>query len=203
VARRSRFRRSRSSPIRNREWVGWTTTNAGGTYNEPRTVFVSPTGFLRDWILTPNECAEFFDEPTIVRLLARFEMHVAGTPTQVAAGYRLTLRGGLIIWKGSIADPTLEAAALQTIDPQSPSTDWLWWDEFHLHFESGQYLGTQSNHSGSANAMDTPQYGKIDIRAKRKIPVGSGLAGSWELLGDSTGQGVWIHTDGRFLLLNN
>jgi len=200
------FRRRRTSsrrggrPIRNREWIAFTTsTSETSGFAEPRTLFISPGGRAVNWIIDPQTARDEWDEPTVVRALIRSTLFIAGTPTQISTGgYRATLRGGLITWKASVTDPALGDLSLDGLNPSDGEMDWLWWDEQHLWYQSGQYIGTEA-FAGSQG----DQNGKMDIRAKRKLEIGSGLVAAFELIADSTSVGVWFHFDGRILLLNH
>jgi len=198
------FRRTRRSSRssgrgtkRNKEWIAWTTSEEGLSFEEPRTVFLGPGERAEFFIITPGAAQDEWDEPTIVRILPRFTTFVAGTLTQISGAYRSTIRGGLITWKGSTRDDTLLGPALAAIDPGDGSLDWLWWDDVHFWHEAGQYIG-----SDTLSGFATPYLGRMDIRTKRKLETGTGLAGCFECLADS-GLGVWLHFSGRLLLLNH
>jgi len=197
------YRRRRSSPRRgtssrrNKEWIQWTTSQEGLSFYEPRTVFLGPGDRAAYFILSPADVEAEYDEPTIIRILPRFTTYVAGTLTQLTGAYRTTVRGGLITWKGSTRDDTLLTAALDSIDPNDGGLDWLWWDEVHFWHEAGQYQGTQF-----LDSAGTQYLGRMDIRTKRKMEVGTGLVGCFECLADS-GLGAWLFFSGRLLLLNH
>lgn len=199
-----RFRRSRSGrrgmsrPVRNREWIGFTT---GGEYLEPETLILTAGDIFPAWVIDPPTAKTRWDEPTIVRLLLIPQVYVNATPTEATGDYRLTLRGGFLTWKSTSTTGLVIPSDLDGIDPSDPSADWLWWTESHFRHFNAKAYGT--------NVHDfTGQGGFIDIRSKRKMELGYGLAGCFEVLADSTPGGanflgVSFHMAGRILLLNH
>jgi len=196
--RRSSSRRGTSRPIRNREWVPWTTVeSAGYTYEEPRPVVLYPGQALRSWIITPGEAQSFWDEPTIVRHLFTPQVFVNGTTAQVQAAYRQTLRGGFITWKHGLTQAT-GPTDFDGLDPSDGALDWMWWGTFPLHHFSGMNFETV--------VYDfTGQGGFLESKTKRKLEMGYGLAMAFYNLPDSTpiDVGMDVFFCGRILLLNH
>jgi len=194
--RSRRFRGGGRSSRRNKEWTGWTTTVSPLTYFEPRTVAMLPGDRFASWIYDPGAIRSDYDEPTVVRILARITAFVGGSNAALAGSYRATIRGGFIPWKASTLG--FGATDLDGIDCQDPTLDWLFWDEFHFWHSTPDLLGTTQ-----VVPTDTENLGKIDLRAKRKLENGFGLAGAFEYLSDSTLATMWFRACGRFLLLNH
>lgn len=195
-----RFRRSRRSgtsrPVRNREWLSFTT---GETYQQPRQQILFPGDRFAAWAIDPGQALALWDEPTIVRLLLVPTVYVHLSTAQATAEYRQTLRGGFLTWKGStVGEITGE---LDGVDPQDGSLDWMWWAESHFGHWDLKYLGSSAhNFSGTG--------GVVDVRAKRKLELGYGLVGAWECVADgypaaAAFAGISFHMAGRVLLMNH
>lgn len=197
---RRRFRgrsRGTSRPIRNREWSGFTTAQAGGDYDTPRTVIMTPGQAFRAWIFDPLYCAEVWDEPTIVRMLLIPSVYLDASPIQTTGDYRQTLRGGIITWKHGI-NQAPAVTDFDGLDPGDPQLDWLWWGEYHFNHYSTISLGTQQQDFTGGS-------GTVNVKTKRKLELGYGLAGAFYNIADSTpsGVGINLHLCGRILLLNH
>lgn len=176
----------------------WTTVESlGYSYEEPRPVVLYPGEVLRDWIISPREAADIWDEPTIVRHIFTPQVFVAGTSTQTNAAYRQTLRGGFITWKHGI-NQAEGPTDFDGLDPSDGSLDWMWWGTFPLHHFSGQ-------------AFETVVYdftglgGFLESKSKRKLELGYGFAMAFYNLPDSTpiDVGMDVFFCGRLLLLNH
>lgn len=198
---RKRFRSSRRSssrPIRNREWVPWTTVESDGyTYEQPRPVVLYPGEALRSWILDPLYVAQRWDEPTIVRHVFVPTVFISGTSTQTNAAYRQTLRGGIITWKHGINQP-VGPTDFDGLDPADGSLDWMWWGTFPLHHFSGMSFETV--------VYDfTGLGGFLESKSKRKLELGYGLVLAFYNIPDSTpiDVGLDVQAHGRILLLNH
>jgi hypothetical protein len=192
-----RGRRGTSRPIRNREWFAFTTAASGTSYDLPRTQIITAGQAFKAWIMTPGQTLTFYDEPTVVRMLLYPQLYLAATSAQAAADYRITVRGGIIPWKGgtiNLSTPT----SLDGLDPDDATLDWMWWFEAHFNHYNLTYLGT-SNYDFTGNS------GVVEVKSKRKLELGFGLAGAWTCLADSTpaGVGANIHMAGRILVLNH
>lgn len=194
--RRSRLSRGGSSrPIRNREWITWTSSLASG-YSVPNMIELAPTNLANAWIVTPEECRDEWDEPTVVRSLIRFHARPVGSTAALGGTWDATIRGGLIVWKGNVNGPP-GLTSLDDLDPNDGSLDWLWWDEIHMEHTTGDLLFNDGIESEA-----TPQGGRIDIRAKRKMELGFGLAGAFVNVAASS-INVRMFFSGRALLLNH
>lgn len=193
--RSSRRSRGTSRPVRNREWLSFTT---GLSYSQPRLESFLAGNSFRAWAIDPAQALELWDEPTIVRMLLWPQIFIGTTPSVTTGDYRMTLRGGFLTWKAStISTVTTE---LDGIDPEDGSLDWLWWNEsFFGHFSTAS-VGSQSHDFTGGDA------GYVNVKAKRKLELGYGLAGCWKLVSDSipatTGY-IDFHVAGRVLLLNH
>jgi len=193
--RRARSTGGNRGVKRNREWITWTSSLASG-YAVPNLIELAPGDRFNSWIITPEEAKDEWDEPTIVRSLLRFFVGVAGGPTVTSATYDLTVRGGLIVWKGNVNGPPA-ATALDDLDPQDGSLDWLWWDEAHL-----EHVGIDTFGFNQLASSGTPQGGRIDVRSKRKMELGFGLVGAFENVAAASANARMMFS-GRALLLNH
>lgn len=182
-----------SRPIRNREWVSFTT---GLSYNEPRTEVLLDGASFRAWAIDPGQALTVWDEPTIVRMLIWPSIYLYATTTQSTADYTVTVRGGFLTWKGSTQGAI--ANELAGVDPNDGSLDWMWWNETHFNHFNLLYLGT-SLHDFTGNS------GVVNVKSKRKLESGYGLVGAWVVLADGFPNtvGVNLHMAGRVLLLNH
>lgn len=191
-------RRGTSRPIRNREWTAFTTTQVGLTYDQPRSAVLTAGQVFKAWVLDPDYVQTQWDEPTIVRTLLAPQMFLNATTAQIAGDYRMTLRWGLITWKGA-TDVALPATGLDGVEPSDPTMDWMIWGEVHFNHFLTNNLGTnEADFSGNS--------GWIDVRSKRKLERGYGLALGFKCLADSipaTAVGFEIFMSGRILLLNH
>lgn len=196
------FRRGTSRPVRNKEWIGFTTSNGGGYY-EPDEILLLPGDELKAWIITPEEARTEWDEPTIVRLLLGGQIYQAGSPARFATDYRTTIRGGFCTWKSTVKGAP-SVTSLDDLDGGDPGIDWLWWGEWHFQHTALNAIATQFTEFPGAD------HGKMDIRTKRKLELGYGLAGAFisEPHGfpfppaTPTG-GANVFFNGRILLLNH
>lgn len=198
--RRGGFRRGRTSrPVRNREWFGWTTVTNSATddYYKPGLGALAANQRAATWIIDPIEVANIWDEPTVVRLLLRANFFNAGTAADITNTYRNTVRWGIIAWKGSTLDPATNSSALLGVDGQDPGLDWLYYDEYHF-----QHLNLEQGGTFDVLAHSTPYLGKMDIRTKRKLELGYGLAQVVTNIPNSTGT-IKYHINGRCLILNH
>lgn len=201
--RRFRRRHRGSRSMRNREWIGFT-TSLNNDYAKPDEILLESDDVLRSWILTPEEVASFWDEPTIVRLLLGFSCYQAGSPTRVTSDYRSTIRGGLITWKHAIQG-TPVSTSLDGLDPSDSTADWLWWQEIHFQHTTVNQFGTST-----VEGMVTAPHGRYEVKAKRKLELGYGLVlafhcipWSFPAAGASPAGGALLHVSGRILVLNH
>jgi len=143
------------------EWIG-AHTSPTGTPGEFGIVGLATGTDVNEWLLTPGEAEEFFDEPTLVRTLIWPYVGLLNSPAFTAivgAGWMgiMVAPGG-----GAVPDPSINA--------NRADIDWLWWVPFCLG-NTGNADTIVSTFVASGTAGN--QY---DIRSKRKIPSGYGLA---------------------------
>jgi len=193
--RRRGFRNNRGRSSRNKEWITWTSSLAAG-YFTPNMIELAPGNLAVSWIIAPEDARIEWDEPTIVRSLIRFNLFLSGSPSVQASQYDATFRGGLITWKGN-THPALPTS-VPDIEPADGSLDWIWWDEIHLEHP------TATNAIGSTDApsFGTDYMGRMDIKSKRKMELGTGLLGAF-ILEPSSSVNVYFMFSGRALLLNH
>lgn len=190
----TRARRS-GRPVRNREWMSFTT---GLTYGEPRLESMQGGQSFKAWAIDPTQALELWDEPTIIRMVLWPQIFIGTTASVTASDYRLTIRGGFIVWKASTI--TTVSTELDGLDPEDGSLDWLWWNEsFFGHYGVQSYGGNTHDFTGGG--------GYVNVKTKRKIEQGSGLVGAWKCLSDNYPSGstgpINFHFAGRVLLLNH
>lgn len=175
MPRFSRRRSFRRGPKRAMEWIGAHASPTGNP-GELGLVAIAPPGGggtagINDWILSPAEAQEFFDEPTLVRTL--IDVLVA-LPAPGASPVDLAGWMGMLILPGDGAspDPSIQAG--------DASKDWLWWQPFIL----GTTVPASTVYISGQSAFMS---GKFDIRSKRKILGGDGVGFylSWSPIADN------------------
>jgi len=158
---RRRSRGSRRAPSQ-KVWGGWVTFDSPTPNIGPGRL--DPGEYAANWLLSPNDAADFYDEPTLIRTLSRFRCNVAISTGDIANEYGALVQFGLIIYKGDDNVPPF----INTLDV---TKDWIYYDSVMLYHHAGAI--------GQVFAVDaeaTPYLGVVDIKSKRKIPEGSGLA---------------------------
>jgi len=163
MRRTSGFRRSSkrgSRPVRAREWNGFT-TSPSGVPGEPGRIILEPGDIFMDWCFDPNDVIEFYDEPTLVRTIISDQCHPA-VPGGQAASISCSLYVGLIVMKA-------DELPVPLLFPDDSTKDWVYWSQWMM-FNGGV-------NDGFVNAGPTRNPGDtIDIRSKRKLQSGMGLA---------------------------
>jgi len=116
---------------------------------------------VNEWLLTPGEAQDFFDEPTLVRQLISFTvMPLAVVSPSVTAQYPCGWMGILVTGgDAAVPDPSIQA--------NRADYDWAWWTPY--------ILGSASS-GATVSAIGFPNAAAPDIRSKRKILNGMGLA---------------------------
>lgn len=193
------FRRRRTSsrarsgrPRRTREWFNWETINPTTGYHRP--FLLGPGQSSTAFLITPNDAQEFYDEPTIVRLLIR--QWLIAQPVTATVAFETHIWSGILVARDNgYGDPP-------DISVTRGDYDWLWWQSVHFSRLTNVF-GTIPG-MGVLSAEFGPQQGVIDVRAKRKIPQGFGLLYCNYVTGtpDYEAAAVMGYTSGRGLLLN-
>jgi len=160
---------------------------------------LSPGEFTHTWILSPNDAADFYDEPTVIRMLFRWHAAVEMLTADLINNYAAKLWLSIQVVK-SDDDPNVPF--IQQIDS---TKDYLWHDSVLFHHLNGSAIGYPS-----VSAFATPYLGVMDLKAKRKIPEGYGLSAQvWNM---SNAQGlsadyadipVTYHISGRYLMVDH
>lgn len=192
----ARFRRRRiaSRPRRPREWFTFSVADA--TTGTPTSVQLSTTAFgapsyWADYIWTPDEMTQNFDEPTILRTIVRGAMI---SQLAIATNQNLSIYLGLVLLKHENMSSPFSAAQLLTIpEPYfDGDTDWI----YNWHFTLNMPVNTQLS---ALHAI--PGAGEADIKTRRKVPNGHGLA---MIIGveSSAAHTIRISMHGRMLIAN-
>jgi len=197
--RRRGGRRGSSRTVPSRK--GW----GGFDVRDPITGYPAP-GTLDNneqsvsWLASDVDCYDFYDEPTIARIIFRLTGYVRAV---VGQDNSLTwfneIRAGMFVTGPDLADPNSPAAW----DLLNPSLEWVWYQTFQFYHFGGDVLSIIN-----LNAQSGPYQGAWDLRTKRKIPEGKGLA--WGIYNvDESGADVdllrafaWA-VDGRILFLDH
>jgi len=161
-----RFRRGRGrGKQRTREWIA-ATTSPTEVYEEPGALILAPNQFTSSWILHPGDSTDFFDEPTLVRTLVHLSYLTDVSASVVSTGtWNDSIWIGFVIWRSDIAGPN------DLLIAANGSRDWIWWFQGYTYkLAVGQFI---VQGGGTAN----PGQGNMfDLKGKRKIPNGSGIA---------------------------
>lgn len=193
--RRSSRRRSgtRSLPSR-KVWGGFTTFDVNGGISA---INLNSGAFFHTWILSPNDAADFYDEPTVARILLATNVSVDIATASVSLNYAASVFASIQVVKDD--DPSTPPF----INQLDSTKDYLWYREWFLYHDANKLIAFPSVASVSG-----PQQGQYDIRSKRKIPEGYGL--SFQCWNNATTIGafwnpVGITTffTGRFLMLDH
>lgn len=182
-------RRRGSSPLRPREWWGFV-TSATLNLDEPSALSLNPGFSSIGWILSPNDAQEFFDRPTLVRLLFRITCITNLGSESFNQTWNTVARFGIILWRS-------DEASIDNIDSNDYTHDWIWYDQIILYHFVDEVTGISA-----LPAQSGPFQGVIDVRSKRKIPDGYGIA--MVLTNDeSSDTGIHVASAGRLLVLNH
>jgi len=157
--------------------------------------------FAATWILSNFDAYDFYDEPTILRIIHRLTVY-ARVPTGFsnANNWAVEVRAGIVVTRPDIANPNEPAA----VDIQNLSEQWLWYQTYQLYHLAGDVISIIAIDAGGG-----PQNGAMDIRAKRKIPEGFGLAYVIANMDESTISGgatlmdIAYAAQGRFLMADH
>jgi len=199
MRRRSRGRSGpRSIPSR-KVWGSWTTLDP--ITQAPGPGSLDNNELTASWLFSPNDAQDFYDEPTLVRMIFRF----TGIPG-IEVGMSNTLnwfqeiRAGIYL---SREDEGGDGFSPTIMNLRDATQDWIWFQCWQLYHYGGDVLSIST-----IPATSGPYQGAVDLRTKRKIPEGWGIAmqihNSDETLAD-TGILLPIRyaTQGRFLLLDH
>lgn len=173
-------------------WTGFETSPTS-TPGEWGSIKLNPGDFVTSWILDPNDANEFYDEPTLVRLLLRMTAITAVLTANVNNDYEAHVFAGITTFKYDLFPLPYFSAA-------DPTRDWLWWSSFQLYHGAGEYANIFS-----MPASGGMQQGTYDIRSKRKLPEGYGLMLAIENydIGLAAATPIRFYIGGRYLLLNH
>lgn len=167
--RRSRgFRRGRSGamPPSRKVWGGFSTREETSGAEFPGTLDNNEQ--VASWLLSDQDAYDFYDEPTVLRILLRMTGYAAiDTGDNNGDTWSQQLRAGIIVTRPDEADPNIPP--LHNL--LNPSLDWLWYNIYHFYHTANDVLSILS-----INAQGGDRNGLEDIRSRRKIPEGFGLS---------------------------
>lgn len=191
--RRQSGRRSGSVPSR-KVWGGFHSVDVDGS---PSTFQLDPGEFIHTWILSPTDAADFYDEPTLMRILHTFFLIPFVSTTNETTQWTNLFYAGIIVTE---PDGTGEAPFIEPLDT---SRQWVW-----------QYNAIAWHHNNNAFAVGAisaggGDKGVLDIKTRRKIPEGFGL--SYQVYNrastsnDFDGLSIPFHyaSQGRYLLADH
>lgn len=184
-----RARGARRTPSR-KVWGGWTTRSA--VNGSLQTGLLANNTFEANWLLSPDDALDFYDEPTVIRLLLGFSAFAAeDSGSDNTDEWYQTLFAG--IWVTRADEETGEPPF---INLQDATHDYLWWTCIQFGHQPNDIL-----RFNSANI-------KEDLRAKRKVPEGFGVAmqifsaDETAAAGDRLEDIAWV-TTGRMLMIDH
>ena len=131
----------------------------------PSPVRLDPDEFAGTWILSPGDCFEFYDEPTLLRMLFNFYAHINIAAANVNNNYGANVFAGWIVTDGD--DP----AGIDFKNVGDSTQQWVWWYNTFLFHRANALIGTPFVSLGA-----TQKTGFMDLKTRRKIPEGFGLA---------------------------
>jgi len=151
-------------------------------------VVLNPNSFFPEWIMSPNDAQFIFDEPVIERILIRWTACPVITTAEMGTdSINCAINIGLIVWKSDATVPN------ELVFADDPTKDWLWWEDVLLYKNVNDIFGFPT-----MPATGGPYQGRQDLRAKRKVPGGSGLAFCCQT-SDLATHAVRLYCSGRVL----
>jgi len=164
--RRSRSRsRSSSMPKGRKVWGTITTVDVDGL---PSPIRLDPGEFSSSWLLSPADAQEFYDEPTLMRLLFNFQANVTVESANVASEFGASIWANFWVTDG--VDPALTTAPAFK-NPLDGTQQWVWSYQNFLYHRLNNFVISPFVSLGLAQKT-----GYMDVKTRRKIPEGSGLA---------------------------
>lgn len=194
--RRRRFRRSGSNPKGRKVWGGWDSFAVSGGISP---ITLSPDSYTHTWVMSPQDAMDFYDEPTVIRMLFRFHAAV-----ELAVISDLSNNFAARVFASIQVIKDLNAATPAFINQRDNTGDYLWWDGVMFHHLNNHAIGFTQLVSNSG-----PYSGVIDVRTKRKIPEGYGLsfqvwnAGNSQIDAAYAECPITYHTSGRYLMVDH
>lgn len=192
-SRRRSARRSGSVPSR-KVWGGFHSVDVDGHLSPFQ---LDPGEFTHTWILSPTDAQDFYDEPTLLRILWSYAVIPFVTATNEVTQWCCNFQIGIIVTEpDATGDPPF-------MDPLDTSLQWIYNDTRPMWHHNQNAFAVGFIQGGGGDK------GTLDIRAKRKIPEGFGLSALVNnRLPDSndfTGDGIPFHiyASGRYLLADH
>jgi len=159
-----------------KEWIGFSLENPSSP-GEPQTAYLNSGVYVTNWILSPSDALTVFDEPTILRCL----IQTTTAFDQMAAGGMALVSYGLIA-----------CTELPTYSSYSaPDFDWIWMQWVTRNASAATVA--------PAAAGTADQSTLSDVRTKRKIDAGQGLAIVIQYEPGGAAAGVGAFVGGRCL----
>jgi hypothetical protein len=162
LRRRRSGRSGRQMPKGRRVWGGFTTVDLDGLRSPVR---LDPNEFAHTWILNPADAQEFYDEPTLMRVLMNFAANIELTTTEALGNFGADVYFTLsVLSEDDLAGPAFK-------NPIDTTQQWVfWYNNFLFHRTSGAV-------SWQFISLGVDQRtGFMDIKTRRKIPEGFGLS---------------------------
>lgn len=145
------------------EWVGAhsSPTDTSGEYGW--LYIPAATLGLNQWLIDPGSFEDFFDEPTLVRQIIQYTW----MPVTISVPASNAKYGGG--WIGIIVTAGDGAVPDPSIDARRSDYDWAFWAPLMVGCATSGATTISVGNVAGAN-------GQLDIRSKRKIRNGHGLA---------------------------
>jgi len=188
-----RRRGLRSKTPSRKVWGGWLTRSA--VNGAPETGRLSNNQFESNWLLSPQDALDFYDEPTVMRMIFQWNTVVGedSGSNNAEEWYVLCIMG---IW---VTRADEETGDPPFINLEDTTHDYLFWHAGQFGHQPNDVF--RFNNSGSTATL-------FDIKARRKIPEGYGLAfqvisvDETAAAGDRLEDVCWV-TTGRILMIDH
>jgi len=144
-------------------WGGFTTIDVSGDTSPVR---LDPGEFFHTWILNPVDAQEFFDEPTLLRILFNFTFNI-NIDNANAAGTSF----GSHVYASFIVGSEDDLAGPGFKNPGDTTQQWVWWYNNFMFHRAGDFVTWPFISLGAQQPT-----GFMDLKTRRKIPEGYGLS---------------------------
>lgn len=186
-------RRSRGpSKLRPKEWFGFTTADPA-TGSPAAKITITTPGVYANYLMSPDDVTAFYDEPTILRMILRFNVVPSQSP---ANGQTDFLSWGLIVTDIEASGGTLPAGLIPFVPLPFNDADSPWLYQWFAAYPSSTtlWLSNYATLNGS---------GQEDIRTRRRIPNGFGIMLVATYESSLAAKSVYWTFHGRILVANH